>query len=672
MQRRSSLRSAVSVLLCGTFALPTFAQTGTTTNRIPENQAIAPIRPRTPILRTYEGVLVPGVRLRNSGRFAPLIHAGKLYLTAQDAIALALENDIDIEVSRYAPITDEWNLERAEAGGALPGVPTTSGQGGTVTKGEGVRGTQAAAGVSNAAGQNGRSGTVNATVTQIGPVTPTLDPVFQSSNVFSHISVPQANLQQSDVANLIDKQRNYSDSIQKGFLLGTNATLSYTEGYLNENAPTDILNPQYSPTLNLTVTQPLLQGFGVKVNRRTIDVDKVNLKIDALNFKSEVVSVVVNVLNLYFGLSADYDDVRAKRSAVEAARLFYENNRRQVELGALAPLDVTTAESQLASAQQDLATSEATLGQQQVSLKNVLSRNGDADPMLAHVDIIPLDRIEVPQSAQAPALKQLIAQALANRPDVAAEEMHLTVDKLSNQGTANNLLPFLAVQGSTTNQGLSGSPQIVVEGPARAAASASQPFPPGFIPCPPPNQGFVCEVPDKYLVGGYGNAVAQVFRRNYPSESITAYMAARMRNRQAQADYAIDQLSLRQDIVSNQKYQNQVAVDVSNQVVAVEQARVRYLAAEKTLELDRQLLEAEQKKFGLGASTPYNVVTQERDLAAAQASEAAALVAYSNARIALQQTLGTTLQENHVTLQEAKAGIVARQSTLPAHLPDQP
>lgn len=670
--RRHPMRSLLVMLLCWSCAVPqVFAQTAAAP-RTAESEVIAPIRPTTPILRMYQGVRVPPVQLHNYGRFAGLIRAGKLYLTAQDAIALALENNIDIEVARYTPITDEWNLERAEAGGALPGVPSASSQASSVTRGEGVRGTQAAAGVSGAGGTTSSANTVNATVTQIGPVTPTLDPVFQDSTTFSHISSPQANIQESLVTNLVDKQRNYSNSIQDGFLLGTTASLSYTEGYLNENAPTDILNPQYAPTLNVTVTQPLLQGFGIGVNRRTIDIDKLNLKLDDLNFKTEVISTVVNVLNLYYGLSADYDDLRAKRSAVDVARLFYENNRKQVELGTLAPLDVTTAEAQVASAEQDLATSQANLEQQQVSLKSVLSRNGDADPVLANVDVIPLDRIEVPASANAPALRNLIAQALANRADVLAEEMHLNVDKLSNQGTANTLLPFLAVQASATNQGLSGSPQVVIEGPAQATATSKQQYPPGLIPCPPPNQGFICEVPDPYLVGSYGKAAGQVFRRNYPSETITAYMAARLRNRQAQADYAIDQLSLRQDTLANQKYRNEVAVDVSNQVVALEQARVRYLAAVKSRELDEQLFSAEQKKFALGASTPYNVVTQQRDLSSAQANETAALVAYSNARVALQQTLGTTLEENHVSINEAKSGIVARQSTLPANLPNTP
>jgi outer membrane protein TolC len=166
--------------------------------------------------------------------------------------------------------------------------------------------------------------------------------------------------------------------------------------------------------------------------------------------------------------------------------------------------------------------------------------------------------------------------------------------------------------------------------------------------------------------------VGQVFRRNFPSQSAAVYMSAHLRNRQAQADYAIDQLSMRQDQLQTRKDVNQVAVDVANQSTALQQARVRYLAAVKHRVLEQQLLDAEQKKFGLGASTPYNVVTQQRDLATGQSSEVAALVAYGNALVALGQTVGTTLEDVHVSLNDAKTGTIARQSGLPQTLPAQP
>ncbi|HEX4772745.1 MAG TPA: TolC family protein [Bryobacteraceae bacterium] len=674
------LRRLTAVALCWICAVPlSWAQAapapaGQTQASAPpaQNEIIAPQRPTSIfIVRPYQAVTVPPVPLVNSSRLSSLIQGGKLYLTVQDAIALALENNIDVEVARYTPILDEWNLVRASAGGALPGVPSASTQASSVTRGEGVRGSQAAAGVSTNGGGGNGTNTVNATITQIGPVTPTLDPVFQDTTTFSHSSFPQANIQQSLVVNLIDKQRNYNVSLQSGFLSGTQASMTFTEGYLNENSPTDILNPQYAPTLSANVTQQFLQGFGVGVNRRTIDIDKVNLKIDDLNFKTEVTSVVVNVLNLYYGLVADYEDLKAKQSAVDVARQFYENNKKQVELGALAPLDVTSAESQVALSEQDLVTAHGTLAQQQVALKNAISRIGSADPRIENADIIPLDHIDVPEKDDLPPIKDLVAKAMANRADIEAEKMHLTVDELNALGTRNGVLPILTAQVSATNQGLAGAAQSVPTGQP-LPGPGSPPLPHGFEPCPAPYTGQICELPDPYFVGGLGNAVGQVFRRNFPSQSAAVYMSAHLRNRQAQADYAIDQLSMRQDQLQTRKDVNQVAVDVANQSTALQQARVRYLAAVKHRVLEQQLLDAEQKKFGLGASTPYNVVTQQRDLATGQSSEVAALVAYGNALVALGQTVGTTLEDVHVSLNDAKTGTIARQSGLPQTLPAQP
>ena len=634
-------------------------------------QELAPVRSTAPaLLRPYKPVFVPPIRLdTDKSRLLSLIRAGKLYLTVQDALAIAIESNLDVEIARYTSVLDQWSLERAQAGGALPGVPSASSQATSVTRGEGVRGSQAAAGVSSGTGSGTGSNTANATVTQIGPVTPTLDPVFQDATTFSHLSAPQPNLRQSGVENLIDNQRNYSASIQQGFLSGTQASITYTESYLNENAPTDVLNPQYAPTLSGTITQQFLQGFGVALNARFINIDKLNLQTDQLNFKSQVISVVVNVLNLYYGLVADYQDVRAKQAAVDVSQQFYENNRKQVELGALAPLDVTSAESQVAASQQALIDSRAALDEQQVALKNALSRRGTADTLLASVEIIPLDHLDVPEKDELPPLKDLVAKARANRADIAAEQMHLQVDQLSNLGTANNVRPVLAAQASSTNQGLAGAPRLVPQGPIPTAGPPGGQNIPGFVPCPAPNTGQICEAPDASFLGGINNALGQVFRRNYPTESAATYFFAHFRNRQAQADYTIDQLSERQDQLQAAKDVNQIAVDVSNQVVALQQARVRYLAAVKNRELEQQLFEAEQKKFALGASTTYNVVTQQRDFTASQSTEVGALQVYSNALIALGQTVGTTLDDTHISLVEARSGVVARHSALPSELP---
>jgi outer membrane protein len=346
-------------------------------------QAISPVMPRGGTFGSYSAPQIPPVRPGNSNRLRGLIQGGKLYLTAQDAIALALENNIDIESDRYNALIDVWNYTRQQAGGPLPGVPSGSSQAGTVQNGEGVSGSEAAAGVNTGSGANGSNGT-NTTITQIGPVTPTLDPSFQSAETFSHKSNPQSNPTVSQVSNLIQNTRNYTETYNEGFVYGGKASLAFSNSYLNENAPTDLLNPQNGTALSLSLQQNLLYGFGKALNARNITVAKANIGINDLTFKTQVIAVVVNVLNNYYSLSADYEDLKAKREALAVAQRFFEDNKRQVQIGTMAPLDVTTAEAQVASSEQDLVVSETTLEQEQVTLKNLLSRNGLADPLLAN------------------------------------------------------------------------------------------------------------------------------------------------------------------------------------------------------------------------------------------------------------------------------------------------
>ncbi|MBV9500558.1 MAG: TolC family protein [Acidobacteriaceae bacterium] len=665
-----NFRGCVAAALC-------FCLMGQTLSAQTPQQAIAPIKPTGSVfIRPYEATTAPPVRLTNSPRLRDLVRAGKIYLTVQDAIALAIENDIDLESARYNPLIDQWNLERFEAGGALPGVPSASSQAGTVASGQGVLGSQSAAGAGGGGGNQSSGGTVGAQITQIGPVTPTLDPVFQSVTTFSHLSLPQSNTTASIVSNLIQNTKSFNETISQGLITGGQISLSYTDSYLNENAPSDLLNPSSSTSLSISLRHNFLQGFGVAVNSRNITVAKNTVGMDNLTFKSEVISIIGNVLGLYYGLVADYQDLKAKQSALAVAQRFYEDNKKQVQVGTMAPLDVVTAEAQVASTQQDLIGSETTLAQQQLQLKNVLSRDGLADPLVAEADIVPLDRIDVPEQDNLPPTKDLVATALINRPDLTNEKTNLANLKISDLGSANALLPTLNGIANASNQGLSGAPRAVPvpTGEEARALSSSGGVAPGFAPCPASvaPSGTLCEVPDPYFVGGIGTALGQTIRRNFPSQSAGGFTVPTLRNRQAQSDYAIDQLTYRQSQLQTARDMNELVVDVSNQVTAVRQARVRYSSAVKSRVLEQQLLDAEQKKFSLGASTTQLVVQQQRDLATAQSTEVAALAAYSNARVALNQTLGTTLQANNVSLDEALSGHVQRRSALPASLPAQP
>jgi outer membrane protein TolC len=633
-------RSAVAITLCVVFpASPVLAQDA--------SSSIEPVKPAASILfRPYMAVEVPGVRLSDSDRLSTLIRGGKLYLTAQDAIALALENNIDLEIARYAPISAAWRVTRSEAGGALPGVPSAASQATSVASGQGVQGSQAAVGAQGGGGGGAARSSGNASISQIGPVTQTLDATVQETTTFSHVTTPQPNSVQSLTAVLVQNQRTYTASVQQGLLSGGSVSVSTSGHYLNENSPTDVLNPSWAPSLSISLQHNLLQGFGREVGGRTITISKINLATSDITFRSQVISVVNSVLNAYYALVAADEDLKAKTSAFEVAQTFLSDTSKQIEIGSLAEVDRIKAESQVATTRQDLVVSQTALAQDEVRLKNLLSRKGISDPRLAAARIVALDRLVIPDKDDLPPVKELVAKALANRPDLAAERANLQTSQISAKGTQNEILPVLVAFGSASAAGLAGTPRTEGTGPV-----------PGPAPGP-------IVAADPYFVGGLGTAYGQVFRRNFPSENAGAFFQAPIGNRQAQADHGIDQLQLRQTELSLQKDLNQTHVDVMNAVVALEQARARYDAAVLNRELAQQLLDSESKKFTIGSSTPFLVVQQQRDLATAVSSQIAALVSYNIARIALDQTVGQTLDANHVVIAEARAGKVARQSAL--------
>src|SRR6185503_1489587 len=517
--------------------------------------------------------------------------AGKLYLSPHDAVALALENNIDIEVARYQPLMLEWQLERSEAGGALPGVPSGSSQAGSVASGQGVQGSQAAAGVGNGGGGGGGGNAGNATISQVGPVVQTLDPSFQEATTFSHRTTPQANSTQSQTSALVDATRNHTATFQQGFLTGGSASVNFKDSYLKENAPTNALNPSVAQSVSISMQQNLLRGFGIAVNERNIVVARNNLAMSDLAFRSTVARTVASVLNAYWSLSNAYSDVTAKQDALDTSQRFLDDNQKRVDLGDLAQFDLITSKSQLAQSKLALVNSQTALAQDEIQLKDLISRVGTADPALEGVSIVPTGTITIPDTEESFDIKGLVAKAFENRTDLKSTEASLKNSEISAIGTRNGLLPSAQVFATVTQSGLAGAPN-------------------------PKHNG----APDGYFVGGTGTALRQVFGRNFPTENIGAFASMSLGNRQAQADFGIDQLQLRQDQLSASGARNQVEVDVTNSVVALRQARGRYQAAHANTLLQQQLVDGEQKKFQAGESTSYNVIQTQRDLATAKAA----------------------------------------------------
>lgn len=617
---------------------------------LPRNTAISPVRPqRNIIVRPYLPVDVPPVRTGNAPRLSALVRAGSLYLTVQDAIAIALENNIDLEVARYGPVIANWRVTRAEAGGALPGVPSNAAQAGSVAAGQGVTGSQAAAGVRVPGSGGGAGNATNATIQQIGPVTQNLDPVFQESSTFSHTSSPQPNATQSVTLNLVSETRAHAANFQQGLLSGGLINVRYNQNYLFENSPSNILNPSTAANVQISAQHNLLRGFGIAVNARTIRVTRANLGIADLTFRTQVITIVNQVVRAYYSLATSWEQLRANRNASEVATTFLRNVRRQIELGAVAPTEAINAESQAVNTRQQMVQTETTLRQQELQLKNLLSRSGPDVGLLQNVRIIPVDRPAIPAKDDLPPVEQMVAEALRARTDLAIQTANELNSQINALGTRNGLLPALVAFTTLQSSGLGGTARFR-QNPDGSPASG----------------------PDPYFVGGPGTALEQIFRRNFPTNRAGAFFSATINNRQAQADYAIDQLQLRQTELNVTRAESQVQVDVLNYVIALQQARARHEAAEQNLRLQEQLYESENKKFQLGASIPYNVIQQQRDVINARSAVVQALVSWTNARVGLDQVLGRTLEANQVTMPEVVSGTVDRPSVLPEPPPAEP
>jgi outer membrane protein len=621
------LRSSLAVLVLASAGL---AQT-------PEISIVTPPAPRFigPLVRPFhlEKRQVSPAKLEDSPRLESLVRAGNLYLTSQDVIALALENNLDIAIQRYGPFLAREVLRRAESGNILRGVDTPVIQGPQSVSTAGI----SSSGLAGGAGV----GAIGTVITQVGPPLPGLDPYLSAQVQFGHYTTPETDLAVVGTPTFIYDSRYYSFGYSQGFLSGTSFSASATSYRTAVNSPAYALNPNTAGTVNLSVTQQLLQGLSPAVNNRDIRVAKNNLKVTDLQMKMQVIATISAVLDLYWDLVSFDDDVRLKQRALDVAQKLYDDNRSQVQLGTLPQIEVTRAAAEVAARKEDLLQSQTHVAQQETVLKNTLSRNGASNAWLDDVRIIPLDQIEVPKTEELKPVSELIAQALAQRPELQQSSINLTNSKIMEAGDRNGLLPSLSAFAALTNNGLAGT-QICGG-------------------CPP-----------GYYSGGEGTVLLQELRRNFPNYSAGFSFSIPIRNRVAQADYVEDLLRLRQDELRIKRQENQVRVDVKNVVMGLQQARSRYESAVATRVLAEETLQAEQNRFNFGQVPDTTLVIQaQKDLVQVQTDEVQAMANYTHARNAFDVAMGQTLEVNHVSMEEAAAGHVARESALPAALPAQ-
>ena len=596
------------------------------------------------IIGAYAPRPIPDAIFGNTPRVTDLIKDGVLYLSLNDAIALALENNLDLAIARYNLQIADTDVLRAKAGSSIRGVNTglVSGtQGGSAASstgaaGGGAGGTQTGAGGAGAGG----GGLVSSTLGSAGGPIPQFDPSLTGTLQLERSKTPLSNTVTTGVPFLQQNQGVANFSYNQGFATGTNLSVGFNNNRATNNALFSGVNPVLNSNFRATVSQHLLNGFGWQNNTRLIRIAKNNRQISNISFRNQVIATTSQIQNIYWDLVSAYDDVKVRERSLALANRTLSDNRKQVEIGTLAPIEIVRAESEASTRNQELIVSQTNLQLQQTFMKNAISRSL-ADSVLAKVPLIPTDRMVV-GNEPVPEVEQLVQTALENSPDYASSLIDLTNRDINKKAAKNALLPTVDLFAFYGAAGQAGVPNPSVCGSN----------------CPPTT--------------GYGTAFGNLFDSSGPDKGAGISLSIPLRNRSAQADQVRSELEFRQAELRLQQQQNTININVRNAQFALQQNKARVDAAVKGRELAQQSLDAENKRYQLGASTSFNVLQSQRDLVQAEATYVAAVSAYEKSRVLLDQVTGLTLQRNNISLDDATAGKVTTMPTVPGVQPAPP
>jgi outer membrane protein TolC len=426
----------------------------------------------------------------------------------------------------------------------------------------------------------------------------------------------------------------------QGFATGTNFAFTFNNGRLATNSQVSYLNPAITGTMQLKFTQHLLQGFGIETNTRFIRIAKNNREISDIAFRQQVITTVAQIENIYWNLVNAYEDVKAKQRALDLANRLLADNQKQVQTGTLAPIEVIRAQSSVASASQDLIVSQTNLELQELFVKNAISRNL-TDPALVAASVIPTDTMVLPENEAVTPLDELIKQALTNRPELAEAKIDLTNREINSRAARNGLRPTVDLVAAYGTAALSG-----MQNPYNSTLPVDT-FPPT----------------------GLSDSLSTLFGTKYPDYAVGFSVNIPIRNRAAQATQIRAELEYRQAQMRMQQVENQIRVQVVNAQFTLQQNRARVDAAVKGRLLALESLSAEQKKYALGASTAYNVMSTQRDLSTAESNLILAMAAYEQSRVAMDTATGLLLTSLGIEMEDAVTGNVGNLPRVPNVVP---
>ena len=596
-------------------------------------------------LGIYRQRPVPEADLADSARLDQLIRGGSLYLSLADALALALENNLDIAVARFSPKEAETDLLRATAGANLSGVQTqistlstaSSARGGGGGGGFASGPSGQATGVNQgASAQIDSGGSAGSAASFFGTQTINLDPQLNASFGLFHTSIPQITSSVSGTNTLVSNSGTSSVNFQQGFITGTTFGARYSAFRQKNNNIRNNFNPTLTSDLTVSLTQRLTQGFGRSINNRNIRIAKNNQTVEDLNFRDQVITTVSRVEQLYWDLVTYRRIAEARGLDVQLSDRLVTQTRKQAELGLQARIEVTRTEAESTTFRQQLVEAERAVHEQEEILKNALTKHGPTSSTLAGVSVVPVDSIAVPaQEAVAP-VQDLVLEALRQRVSLERARINLENSDINLRGIKNALKPSVDLTAFATNNALAGiiNPDVVLL--------------PG------------AEAPNDFFIGGLGTAWGQLARRNFPDYGIQFQLNIPLKNRQAQADMTRESLRRRRSDVQLRQQENAVKLEVARALANLTQARETYQIALEARELRQQMVDAEEKRFGLGQSTIFQIIQTQRDLSSARTTEINSLSSYEAARNEFERVLGRTLQANNVSIDEAYKGQVSR------------
>jgi outer membrane protein len=591
-------------------------------------------------LKVYGPTRIPNASFTNSIRLNDLVKDGKIYLSLSDAIALALENNFDIAIARYDLDIADTDILRAKSGATLLGAPsglvtnTLSGGSSTLATAGGPGGTSVGSGGAGS-GAAGLSLNTNGA----GPLPEPFDPVLAANYQYDHSTTPSTNFFTGGTA--VTNIWNFGYT--QGFSPGTELQFVFDNSHTSNTNPVTSFSPLLNSAFKATVTQHLAQGAGIWVNKRFIYQAYNDRRITDSSFRQQLLYTVNQVENIYWNLVSAYDDLQAKERAIEQSRKVAADDRKQLEIGTMAPLDVVTADSSVAADEQALISSKSSLNYQQQIIKQAIARSLN-DPLLSNAAVIPTDRVsleELPEEKQP--TEDLVQVAFKNRPELEQAYLTLKNDEITVRGAKNALLPTVDVYGYYAGSGVAGTP--------------NPNCPVEF--CPPPLPAAT----------GYGTALENAFNNSSPDKGFGFNVNVPIRNRLAQSVQARSQMEYRQAQLRLEQLYTQIRMQISNAQFALTNDRAAVLAAEASQRFNAQSLDAEQKKLHLGASTTALVLQQSRNLATAENSLTAARAAYAQARASLYQLLATTLDHYGINLQDSAAGVVKSAPLIPGLAP---